>query len=394
MDKRITKSTLCGTVTVPSSKSAAHRALICAFLSGAESDILMNGIGDDVLATVSCLYALGGSITKTETGFHVSPGKVREKASCFCKESGSTLRFLIPVAAALGTECTFSGAGRLPQRPVGVLLNTLKEHGIRISSDSLPFTVSGKLTPGTYLIDGSISSQYITGLMLALSFLGKPSEIVPTTPMVSSEYIRLTADMLNTFGIRWQLSDTSLRFDGGVFAAPSQMQIEADWSSAAPFLCLNRFGNSLSVPGLNPGSRQADRRIADFIDRLPAGIDASDIPDLVPLLSLLACFSDTPTVISGAGRLRTKESDRLCATKEELGKMGANIRELPDGLQIFPSPLHAAEVTGHNDHRIAMMLTVAGLLTEGTTLLHDAGCVSKSFPDFFSILAQCGGNIL
>ncbi len=394
MDKRITKSTLCGTAVVPAAKSAAHRALICAFLSDTDTDLLINGIGDDVLATAACLHALGGNITMTETGFHVHPGKAVEKADCFCNESGSTLRFLIPIAAALGTECTFSGSGQLPRRPVGALLNTLRAHGIRISPDSLPFTVTGKLTPGTYRIDGSISSQYITGLMLALSFLGKPSEIVPTTPMVSSDYIRLTADVLNTFGIRWQLSDTSLRFDGGTFVSPGQMRIEADWSSAAPLLCLNRFGNRLIIPDLNPGSRQADRRIASFIDRLPAEIDASDIPDLVPLLALLACFSDTPTVISGAGRLRAKESDRLCATKEELGKMGADIRELPDGLQIFPSPLHAAEVDSHNDHRIAMMLTVAALLTKGITLLHNAECVSKSFPDFFSILAQCGGNIL
>ena len=421
--KRVTirPGRLRGTVAPPPSKSALHRALICAALADGRSRITPYTPSDDIDATVGAVRMLGAAVRTEGGGLSVDGigGRMfsSEHIQIDCAESGSTLRFLIPVAAALGRACTFTGRGRLPQRPIGPYLDCLPSAGVRCeTADGLPLSLSGRLRPGVFRLPGDVSSQFVTGLLLALPLLGGDSRIVLTSPLESAGYIDLTLDMMGRFGVKTARAADGYDIPGRQHYSPRDLTAEADWSQAAFWLAAGALGGPVVCRGLDTASRQGDRAILELLARFGApvsfaqddpsrpavsvqsgtlcgiSVDASPIPDLVPVLSALACFAGSRTTIANAARLRIKESDRLHAVAQELNALGARVRELPDGLTIDPpGRMRGGEVSCAGDHRIAMALSVAALRCDGPTVLEGAECVNKSYPTFFDDFIQLGG---
>ena len=418
MNIRITRPILGGTVKAIASKSAAHRLLICAALADAPSRVHCAETSEDILATARCLSALCAHIEYTGGAFHVSPipRPVDGLRTLDCGESGSTLRFMLPVAAALGAQAEFILSGRLPQRPLSPLYEELKAHGCALSPQGQsPLHLSGQLQAGTYTIPGNVSSQYISGLLLALSILGAPSRITVTEPVESRPYIDLTLRALEAFGAPVAVQDNVYYVNGrGAFRSPSEVAVEGDWSNAAFWLCAGALlpeGREIRVTGLDLNSPQGDRAVLDFLRRFGAtvraegdavavsrgnlrgiDIDAADTPDLVPVLAAVAAGAEGVTTVTRAGRLRDKESDRLHAVTEMLGALGADIAETRDGLVINGRPrLTGGAVSSFSDHRIAMAAAIASLLCDGPVTIEKAGAVGKSYPAFFSDFAALGG---
>ncbi len=401
---RILPSTLRGRVDVPVSKSAAHRALICSALAGDEISLPRGEtVSNDLAATQKALAALLPA--------HGAPVMLD------CRESGSTLRFLIPIAAALGTEATFTGRGRLPERPLSVYLGCLPRHGVFCRTEGgLPLTVRGKLQPGRYEVPGSVSSQFVTGLLLALPLLDGDSSIRLTSPLESAAYADMTVQILRSFGVRAEKTAEGWNVPGNQHYLPNPAyQIERDWSQAAFFLAAGMLGGPVELGGLSPGFSQGDRKAEELFRRLGAKIewnrgllsveagripetipeiDASQIPDLVPILAAAAALiPGRRTVISHAARLRLKESDRLSAMAQGLNRLGGRVHERPDGLEIFGvDHLRGGKADGCNDHRVVMALSVAALKSAGETVLTDAQSVRKSYPDFFLDYNRLGGK--
>lgn len=401
---RILPSTLHGTLTVPVSKSAAHRAILCAALAG-QKNILPDGeaISDDIAATQNAAALL-------------LDGK-SEPVTLDCMESGSTLRFLIPVAAALGRKTTFIGRGRLPERPIGVYLDCFPAHGVHCeTSGGLPLTVSGKLQPSEFRLPGNVSSQFVTGLLLALPLLDGDSEIVLTSPLESAAYVEMTLQMMHEFGVEAVRTETGWHVPGAQrYRANPNFQVERDWSQAAFFLAAGMLGGPVHLRGLNPSSCQGDRAAeelflrfgaqiewsdgvltaqAGHVPEAGAEIDASQIPDLVPILAAAATLLPGKlTKITRAQRLRLKESDRLAAMAQGLNRLGGCVRELPDGLEITGvDRLHGGTAEGCNDHRVVMALSIAALRSENETVLTDAESIRKSYPEFFRDYNSLGGK--
>jgi 3-phosphoshikimate 1-carboxyvinyltransferase len=309
-----------------------------------------------------------------------------------CGESGSTFRFLLPVVGALGRKASFILEGRLPERPLSPLYEELVRHGCKLSPQGAnPFTIEGQLTPGSYTLDGGVSSQFISGLLFALPLLGGDSTISLTGKAESLPYIEMTLDTLKTFQI-------NIGYDGKAFTIPGRqkyispgtVQVEGDWSNAAFWLCAGAVsGNTVTVTGLDPHSKQGDRAVAEILGRFGKDlhgieIDAANIPDLVPILSVVAAAAKGPTRIYNAGRLRDKESDRLAAIRDVLGKLGADIRETEDGLVINGGkPLTGGTVSSWGDHRIAMSAAIAAVLCAGPVIIQGAEAADKSYPTFF-----------
>lgn len=392
---KINGSALNGRVVIPPSKSAAHRALICSFLAGGGT---VKPIIDskDMQATVGIIKALqnGESVLN-------------------CIESGSTLRFMIPVAAALGKKVTFVGEGRLPQRPIGEYLELLPMHNVAVESGGgLPLTISGKLKNGSYEVAGDVSSQYITGLLLALANLDGDSAIILTTPLQSKPYVDMTVKVMNDFGVKVTETDFGYLIHGGQSFHKMDYTVEGDWSQAAFFLVAGAINGDVTVDGLDMNTTQGDKDILDVLEAFGAKfkinedsvrcvksalkgtvVDATDIPDLVPILSVLAAFSEGQTVIKGAGRLRYKESDRIESVVENLKLIGADVTETEDGMIINGGKeLHSAELKGYNDHRIVMAFSIAGLFLDGETVIDDANSINKSYPSFFEDYNSIGGK--
>lgn len=384
-----------GQVEIPSSKSYAHRLLIAAALSDAPVEVRMNALNNDIIATADCLRALGAKIDRTEAGFMVHPiGNISgDKHTLFCGESGSTLRFMIPVAAALGTACTFTGAGRLPERPNAILTDALNAHGVHADHGLLPMHLSGKLAGGIYPIAGNVSSQYITGLLLALPLCDEDSEIILTTKLESAAYIDITLETLAPFGIRVDRTETGWRIPGRQkYRSPGVVTAEGDWSGAAFWFAANSLGSEVDSLGLNKSSLQGDRAIVEMLSRLGSEIDVSDTPDLVPALAVAAAAHDGVTSITGAARLRIKESDRLRAVTEMLKNLGGDVDELDDGLIIRGgSRFTGGTVDGCNDHRIVMAAAIAATIAEDPVTITDAQAVNKSYPAFFEAFNALGG---
>ena len=392
---KINRSALKGIVTIPPSKSAAHRALICSFLSGGGTvQPIINS--NDMKATVSVIEALKSG-----------------KSTLNCIESGSTLRFMIPVAAALGKNVTFLGEGRLPERPIGTYLDVLPMHGVAVKSDGgLPLTISGQLKNGSYEVSGDVSSQYITGLLLALAKLKGDSAVILTTPLQSKPYVDMTVKVMGDFGVNVQETDFGYLIHGGQTFNKIDYIVEGDWSQAAFFLAAGAIGGDVTVSGLDMNTAQGDKGIVDVLksfgakleindnsvrcvksDLKGAVIDATDIPDLVPILAVLAAFSKGETVIKGAQRLRYKESDRIESVVQNLKLIGAAVKETKDGMIIYGgSLLHSAVLKGYNDHRIVMAFSVAALFLEGETVIDDAQSINKSYPLFFEDYNRIGGK--
>ncbi|MBQ3095532.1 MAG: 3-phosphoshikimate 1-carboxyvinyltransferase [Clostridia bacterium] len=409
MIARITPSRLSGCVRAPASKSAAHRAMICAALSAGETYIRCADTNADMEATLRCINALGARTERMADGVRIFGGSFENAAKADCGESGSTLRFLIPVAAALGCETAFHCAGRLPERPMDALRDALISHGATLSdAGANPVRVRGKLQPGRYVLPGNVSSQFVSGLLFALPLLDGESEIVIEGPLSSADYVEMTLRALAAFGIRTERTESGFRIPAdAAYRSPGEMHIEGDWSGAAFWLCAG-----VPVTGLLGETAQGDRRVLDVLCRMGAEIcregaafsaqgrlhgtviDADPIPDLVPPLAAAAVFAQGETRIINAARLRAKESDRLFTTAAALRSLGADIREEGDGLLIHggkPIPGGAADAYG--DHRIAMAAAIAAVHAEGKSIIRGAESVNKSYPGFWRDLESLGGQV-
>ena len=398
MDIKITPSFLGGSIDIPPSKSISHRALIAAALASGESTVENLLDCADTDATVEALTALGAKIERCGNSAKITGiSKPNKQVKINCRESGSTLRFMIPVAAALGADSEFSGSGKLPERPITPFFELLPEHGVQFLTKQMPYRINGRLNGGSFPIAGNISSQFITGLLMAFPLTGEDCEIRITTALESKGYIDLTLDVMERFGAH--ISE----IENGYFSAkntsykPCNFSVEADLSQAAFFLVANAVGSKISINGINRQSRQGDRAILDITEyfsekHAPFHINASQIPDLVPILTVLACFADGVSEITGCERLRIKECDRLAAISQELNKLGAKVEIIGDSLKITGvKELRGGECDAWNDHRIAMSLAVASIRSTAPIIIRGAECVSKSYPRFFEDFRMLGG---
>ena len=393
---------LSGRVVIPPSKSISHRALICAALCQGESEITGVLQCEDTDATTEALTALGAEI-RTENGKTYVKGITNppKYAEINCRESGSTLRFIIPVAAALGVEAVFTGSGKLPTRPITPYLQEFPKHGVEFLSDVFPYHIRGKLTAGVYPVTGDISSQFITGLMFAMPLLEGSSSIVLTSPLQSKPYADITVHCMRSFGIETLEFNGNYNIKGVQKYTPASYSVEGDCSQAAFFAVANQLGSSIEIAGVNRNSVQGDRAVFDIIDNsIKIGgnysgfdIDASDIPDLVPVLTVLACFAEGESHIRGCKRLRIKESDRLVSISTVLNSLGADVRIVGDELEITGvKELTGGVCSSFNDHRIAMSLAVASQKCTSPLTLTGAECVAKSYPNFFEDFRALGGE--
>ncbi len=420
MEVRIANGYLQGTAKAISSKSDAHRILIAAALADAPTDVFLQGTNADILATIRCLKGLGCQITQKEQTIHVEPIRRDTPVSgeMDCGESGSTLRFLVPVAAALGGGAVVTGEGRLPQRPMEPLLQLLRQHGCTVQGDKLPLEITGKLTAGSFMLPGNISSQYITGLLFALPLLKEDSEIVLTTQMESVGYVNMTLQTLERFGIHVKTTPTGWKIPGGqIYHSPKEIYAEGDWSNAAFWLTAGAVGKEkVGCSGLDENSRQGDKEILSLLERFGATverkentftvcgkklqgcvIDASQIPDLVPILCVAAAAAEGKTEIINARRLRLKESDRLSAMADCLQRLQVPVEEKEDGLVIYGIGRAKASapvtVSSYQDHRIVMAMAIAAVALQQEIVIEGAEAVEKSYPSFFAEFTKLGGAV-
>lgn len=432
MDIKVYPGKLKGQVQAPPSKSLAHRALICAALADGDSRIRGISGSKDMDATIGCIRALGARAERDGTECRIrgifSEQHDNEKAAAGgepvldCHESGSTLRFLLPVAAALGAEAAFTGRGKLPERPMTPLADEMKKNGVEFlpdGRDHLPFHIKGQLRPGSFTIPGNVSSQYISGLLFALPLLEGDSEIRIEGKLESASYISLTLDMLRRFGIEIRETAEGFEVPGGQRYRAQDCTVEGDHSNSAFWLAAGALGSDLEVFGLNTESVQGDRAVLEILRSMGASciestrpmpdsgkhihafagtmkgvtVDCSDIPDLVPILSAAATAAEGETLFQNAGRLRIKESDRLAAMAEVLAALGADVTENDDSLAVRGSMLQGGcEVDGHNDHRIVMSAAIAALRCREPVVIRGAEAVAKSYPDFFERFRELGGR--
>jgi len=394
-------SLLRGELSIPASKSCAHRALICAALAEGRSVISGVTMSKDIEATIGAMTALGASFSVEESTITVDGiSEVPEKALIDCCESGSTLRFVLPIAAALGIESVFSGRGRLPQRPIDIYFRELGRNGADFHSRTMPYIISGKLRGERYEVEGNVSSQFVTGLLFALPLLGEDSEIILTSHLESRPYVEITLDMLSRFGISIEKTYNSFRIKGGQKYKPHDETIEGDYSQAAFFFVANALGSDVKINNLLPDSVQGDRRITDIIASASKNgtvsgfrADCSDIPDLVPILAVLGAFGAEESVIYNAERLRIKESDRLSATADMLNALGGDVTVTQDGLVIRPTgSMHGGSIDSVGDHRIAMAAAIAATRISEDVVIKGAEAVEKSYPGFFRDYAKLGGK--
>ena len=391
MDITIYPRKLSGTVRIIPSKSQAHRLLICAAFADKATEIICPETNADISATADCLNALGAKITRTAEGYRVNPVEnVPQKATLDCKESGSTLRFLLPIAGALGVEATFLMAGRLPNRPLSPLQEEMERMGCQISRPTEnTLLCRGHLIPGAFFIDGGVSSQFITGLLFALVLLNAPCTLEITGKIESKPYIHMTQKSLAAFGAKISGSDILPSLP---LKSPGKLTVEGDWSNGAFFLAANALGNNIQVLGLNDDSSQGDRACRDIINvDGPKTVSASDIPDLVPILSVVAA-ADAGGTFSNVFRLRLKESDRVSSTIAMLAAFGIRAEADENTLKVFPGSFTGGTIQSQNDHRIAMAAAIAATVANGPVTICGAECVAKSYPQFWDVYKALGGN--
>lgn len=429
MNVRICPSSLSGTAPAIASKSDVHRLLFC----GAQADGPVtiewsdtSPLSEDILATAGVLRAMGTGISEGPGRLVLTPGSTVPKAPVFdCGESGSTLRFLLPLAAARCEQPSFTGRGRLPERPVRELLQAMAQNGVTATSDRLPFSFDGPLRPGLFELPGNVSSQYITGLLLALPGLDGDSEIRLTSPLQSRSYIDITLHALKRFGIAVRALPNGWYVPGNqVFHSPGTLTADGDWSNAAFLLAAGAIGSDpVSVSGLSPDSPQGDKQILKVlldafgvtVQEAPAEdgtftytvvppkhmtggtVDVTDIPDAFPILAALACYAEGPTRFVGGARLRLKESDRIAAVAALIRGLGGACEEADDGLTVFGTDetggLTGGTVDGCNDHRVVMAAAIAAAGCTGEVLLTGAEAVNKSYPSFWDVFRHLGGIV-
>lgn len=406
-------SHLKGNVTIPPSKSMLHRALICAALAKGKSIISNFSLSDDIQATIDCLTQFGACFDIQNDTVVVSGIKsISDSLVLQCNESGSTIRFLIPIASAMGINATFIGKNKLIERPLYIYQEALADHGVSVTyNGNLPFSVNGTLLPGTYRIKGNVSSQFITGLLFALPLLNGNSVIEVTPPFESKSYVDITLTMLKQFGIQITETDQGYQISGNQTYQSCDVMIESDYSQAAFFLVADALGAEIRLTSFSDHSTQGDKAILDILRRAGACIirkdgtlfckgenltafeaDGADIPDLVPILSLLACCCKGTSKIYHTERLRIKESDRIASTLDFITKMGG-VASYQDGTLTINGvdSLTGAKLNSYHDHRIAMCVAVAATIANGNTTLYDADCVKKSYPTFYQNYRQLGG---
>ncbi len=417
MDITLSRPDYSFAVLAPTSKSAVHRALICAAFADKPTSMRISGAGEDIAATLSCLSALGAKIDETtdamgETALLVTPiSELPREAVLDCGESGSTLRFLVPIAAVLGIKTAFLRHGRLPQRPMSPLSELLTANGVTLSDrEDGALVLSGKLAPGHYKIAANVSSQFITGLLFALSLCDQPSTLTLLGEIESAPYIDMTIGALAAFGAAPERSSSRRSFHivgrtQKPLCSPGRLLPEGDFSGAAFPLAAGAIGHhAVCVTGLDLSSSQGDRAILELLERFgaevkcdPANgaatvspaplhgiqIDARQIPDLVPILAVIAATAEGETVISGAARLRIKERDRIATTAALLTALGGDVTATHDGLIIHGRALSGGTVNGAGDHRIVMSAAIASLVATGPVTVTGIEAVAKSYPRFF-----------
>lgn len=400
-----------GSVDAIASKSDAHRTLIAAALADKKTKLILNSTSDDIKATANCLKAAGAVIEEDGMNLTVTPVKKTADALFDCGESGSTIRFLIPVAAALGINSVFTGSGRLPERPQTALLNAVSEHGVNVSPDGeFPIKINGQLSSGVFTLPGNVSSQFVTGLLFALPLLDGDSEIRLIPPVESKPYINMTVATLKKFGIEVTESGDSYFVKGNQkYTSPGEIRIDGDWSNGAFFAAFGAVSD-ITVNGLFPDSIQGDKEIADIVKKMGADsslsqsslhvsknqlhgidIDVKNIPDLVPVIATLAVFAEGTTNIYNAERLRIKESDRLATVAEIINLAGGDVTEKPGGLVIRGGRKlkDCFTINAYNDHRLVMAAAI--LASHSVVTVENAQTVSKSYPLFFEDLTKLGG---
>lgn len=408
---KITPSPLSGSLTIPASKSACHRSIICAALSSGVSVIKNCGTSADIEATINGMKSLGASFEENNGDLFVKRNDPPKSCTINCKESGSTLRFLLPIAAALGVNATFTGEGRLPSRPIKTLTDILRQGGVECSSDTLPLTITGKFKGGAYSLPGNISSQYITGLLFALALTKTESQIDLTTKLESAAYVDMTISEMKHFGVNIESLENGYKIRGDQIFTASERTIEGDWSQAAFFMSAATIGGDITIKGLDENSLQGDRFAVDVFKDFGAHIsfsngelnikkgdlkgitvDGSQIPDMVPAIAVTAAFANGTTTIHSAARLRAKESDRLFETAKRLRSFGIDVEETADGLIIHGGSPTGSSIDGANDHRIVMSFAVMAAYSKNQSIIDGFEAINKSYPDFFNDFNKLGGK--
>lgn len=412
----ITPQKLSGTIDTPPSKSDTHRAIVCALMAKDISEIYPIDLSHDIMSTINAAEALGAYVKVVKNRLIIDSRGAFSKnyITLNCHESGSTLRFLIPVVSAHGISAQFEGTTSLLSRPMGVYADILPKFGVECTYDgTLPFSVDGQLKPGKFFIPGDVSSQFITGLLLALPILQEDSEIILTTPGESSGYVDMTINTMSKFGVKVIKTESGFKIPGNQRYQAGNYVVEGDWSQAAFFLAAGAIGDPVTVRGLKINSLQGDKAIAKLLYRMGADVKyledsvtvspgilsginvfAEPTPDLVPILAILGACAHGTTRILGASRLRFKESDRLCAIHDGLKILGVNSTETDDGLLIDGQKhFNKANLNGFNDHRIVMAFSVAAMRASGKVCISSAESISKSYPSFFEDYNKLGGLV-
>lgn len=411
MQLTVAPGDLSGSVPAPASKSFVHRQLIAAALADGPTDIRFGGFSQDIAATAACLREMGVGCAASAAGLYIQPLTAPPRAGAVLDagESGSTARFILPAAAAAaaawGQPARFDlvGHGRLPGRPMADLCAALRAHGCAVSADTLPLQLSGSLRSGVFALPGNVSSQYITGLLLALPILPGDSDIRLTSPLASAGYIHITLAVLAIFGVTIQPTHDGWHIPGGqTYHTPGRIESEGDWSNGAFWLVADALLRAagrpgITVTGLAADSVQGDRAVLQAIQAITAGkggctLDVNDIPDLVPALAVLAAAQDGTTVFTGAARLRLKESDRIATIAAMLQALGGKAEAGPDTLTVHGGKkLAGGRVDGAGDHRIVMAAAVASILCESPVTIVGAEAAAKSYPGFFDDWRKLGG---
>lgn len=408
-DLKVKPSKICGEVSAPPSKSFAHRILISAYLSGEEITVENVGYSVDATVTLSALKTLGAKVKFVGGTAVIKRGELpKNKVIIDCMESGSSLRFLLPVVCALGVKAEFIGSKRLLERPIKELVDTLNSNGQVVDG----LTVNGNLKSGVYKVDGGISSQYVTGLLLALSYLDGESEVVINGELVSQPYVDITLSVLKGFGVFIEKTERGYKIKGGYNTKNKKFVVEGDWSGASFTLSAGAIGGFVKVKGLNLSSVQGDKKILEILRRFGAeitceenlvtvksnsltgiNVDMEDVPDLVQIVSVVASYASGTTVIKGVDRLRLKESDRIKAVLDCLVSMGIKAKYQDNSIIIEGGKPKGGIVQGGNDHRTVMSgVVMAGSALSDSVIL-GGEAITKSYPDFIKDYKSLGGEI-
>ena len=405
-----------GDINAIPSKSYAHRALIAAALSDAPSKLIYSGTSDDIDVTIQCLKELGSDIIPLEEGgVLVNPIVKKDSVPVLdVGESGSTFRFLLPVAASLYEECSFIGRGRLPERPISDLMNVMKTHGVSFSSEKLPFTTCGILKAGVFELPGDVSSQYISGLLLAGPLLEDTSKIKLKTELESKPYVDITIEVLSEFGVDIKSYENSYTVNPKKYNS-GDYKIEGDWSNAAFFMVAGLLGEGIRISGLKMDSAQGDKAVVNVLKNMGGSIknenevlvckhselsgteiDLKEIPDSLPILAVAAS-----SVVSGVTkfynikRLRLKESDRVASVAKMIEDLGGKVKICNDELYVYGTDgLKGGVTESFRDHRLVMAASIASMISSDNVTIKNPGAVTKSYPTFFEDFEQLGGVII